>query len=913
MRKLRALWIRLRGMGCTGRTDREFTAELESHLQMHVEDNLRSGLPPEEARRQALIRLGGLEQAQQAFREQATLPALEILLHDVRYALRQLRRSPGFTTVALLTLALGIGATTGIFTLVDAVLLKSLPVPRPEQLFLVKQTDHTAENTRVSYPFFLHVRQQLPDTAVIGAMAWPDDFYINAGTEQPERALGQLVSGNYFQVFETWPFLGRLLTPTDDAKMTGSAVAVISYGYWQRRFAGDPGVIGRKVTVNDVPFSIVGVAARGFFGARAGKEPDFWLPLTMQSDVRYHDHYSDIAAEPLKPWIPQDRVFWLQPIVRVKEPAVLAQLTTVMNRVYRNDLLEATQGVSDPDLLRWFQTVTLTLEPGQQGFANLRREFEQPLLLLMGMAVMVLLIACANIANLLLARAAAQQRGFAVRFSMGASRSRLIRQMLTECVLLSSFGGMLGIAVAFGCTSVLPKWASTETTPIPLNLTPDARILIFSVVVTMATGLLFGLAPALKSAHVDPASVLKGSAQSISGREARWSLRKALVAVQVALSLVLLVGAGMFARTLGNYSKLNPGFDRDHLLSLHLDTHMVNYQASDFPSLYQRLTSQLEAIPGVRSASVTTCSIVSGCLDSTAIRIAPDNHYEGSRHGETQMNNVAPNYFETVGIGLLQGRVFATTDGPTSPKVAMVNQAFVRKFLSGGDAVGRRFSYADDADAKDSFAIVGVVADARVNDIREAAPPVVYFPIAQAPGNIDGLEVRTMADPQWIATQVRQAVAAVDHRIPIIDITTLNEEVKNNLTQQRLIARLTSIFGLLALGLACLGLYGVMSYIVERRTSEIGVRLALGSTRSAVLRLVLKETLLLITLGGVIGLALSIAAMHLATSFLFGLSPEDPATIGGALLLLLLVSVAAGFFPAWRAASIDPMQALRTE
>ena len=912
MRKLRALWVRLRRMcGVAGRTDEQLGAELESHLQMHIDDHVRSGMAPQEARRQALIRLGGLEQAQQAFREQATLPALEILLHDVRYALRQLRRSPGFATVALLTLALGIGATTGIFTLVDAVLLKSLPVPRPEQLLLVKQTDHPAEKTRVSYPFFLHVGRQLPDTAAIGAMTWPDNFYINAGTEQPERASGQLVSGNYFQVFETWPFLGRLLTPADDDKVSGSAVAVISYGYWQRRFAGEPGVIGRKVTVNGVPFSIVGVAARGFFGARAGKEPDFWMPLTMQSDVRYHDHYSDIAGEPSKPWIPQGRIFWLQLIVRVKEPAALAQVTTVMNRVYRNDLLQATQGVSDPDLVRWFQTVSLTFEPGQQGFANLRREFEQPLLLLMGMAVMVLLIACANIANLLLARAAARQRGFAVRFSMGASRSRLIRQMLTECVLLSSFGGVLGIAVAFACTSVLPKWASTDSIPIPLNLTPDARVLIFSVVVTMATGLLFGLAPALKSAHVDPASVLKGSAQSISGREARWSLRKALVAVQVALSLVLLVGAGMFVRTLGNYSRLNPGFDRDHLLSVHLDTHMVDYQASDFPSLYERLTNQLEAIPGVRSASVTTCSIVSGCLDSSAIRVVDDSQHQGSRKAETQMNNVAPNYFDTVGIGLLQGRGFATNDGPASPKVAIVNQTFARQLLSGGEFVGRRFSYADMP--QETFTIVGVVADARVNDIREAATPFVYLPIAQAPGNIDGLEIRTMADPQWIAPQVRQAVAAVDHRIPIIDIITLNEEVKNNLTQQRLIARLTSIFGLLALGLACLGLYGVMSYIVERRTSEIGVRLALGSTRSAVLRLVLKETLLLIALGGMVGLALSIAAMHLATSFLFGLSPEDPATIVGALLLLLLVSMAAGYFPAWRAASVHPMQALRTE
>ena len=911
MRKLRALWIRLRGMSSTGRTGQEFTAELENHLQMHIEDNLRSGMTLKEARRQALIRLGGLEQVQQALREQATVPALDILLHDVRYALRQLRRSPGFTSVALLTLALGIGATTGIFTLVDAVLLKSLPVPHPEQLLLVKQSDHETEKSRFSYPFFERVRRQLPDTTVIAAAAWPDDFYINAGTQKPERALGQLVSGNYFQVFETWPVLGRLLTPGDDSKLSGSPVAVISDGYWQRRFARDPSVIGRKLTVNNVPFSIVGVAARGFFGARAGMEPDFWMPLTMQSDVRYHDHYSDIAAEPLKPWLPQNRIFWLQFIVRVKDPAALPQLTTVMNQVYRSDLQEAVQGVLDPDLLRRLQTVHLELEPGQQGFANLRREFEQPLLLLMGMAAMVLLIACANIANLLLARAAARERGFAVQLSMGASRSRLIRQMLTECLLLSSLGGMLGIAVAFWCTSVLPKWASTGTTPIPLNLRPDARILLFSLVITMATGLLFGLAPALKSAHVEPASVLKGSARSISGREAHWSLRKGLVAVQVALSMVLLVGAGMFVRTLENYGRLNPGFDRDHLLSVHLDTHLVNYQTSDFPSLYERLTSRMEAIPGVRSASVTTCSIVSGCHDSSAIRIADDDHHDESRHGETQVNNVAPNYFETVGIGLLQGREFATIDGPNSPKVAIANQAFARKFLSGGDAVGRRFSYSDSL--QDRITIVGVVADARVNDIREAAPPVIYFPIAQAPGNIDGLEIRTMADPQWIATQARQAVAAVDHRIPIIDITTVTEEVKNNLTQQRLIARLSSIFGLLALGLACLGLYGVMSYIVERRTSEIGVRLALGSTRSAVLRLVLKETLLLITVGGLIGLALSIAAMHMATSFLFGLSPEDPATIGGAMLLLLMVSIAAGFFPAWRAASVDPMQALRTE
>jgi predicted permease len=445
---------------------------------------------------------------------------------------------------------------------------------------------------------------------------------------------------------------------------------------------------------------------------------------------------------------------------------------------------------------------------------------------------------------------------------------------------------------------------------IPLHLVPDVRVLIFSVVVTMATGLLFGLAPALQSAHIDPASVLKASAPSISGQEGRWSLRKILVAAQVALSLVLLVGAGMFLRTLENYSRLNPGFDRDHLLSVHLDTHLANYQTADFPSLYRELIDRMEAIPGVRSADVATCSLVSGCLDSSDVILAGE---DGQKNVlvNAQVNSVSLHYFTTVGIRLLRGRSFATTDNATAPKVCLVNQTFAGRYLGAGNPVGRRFSYADTG--SDIYQIVGVVADARVNDIREAAPPVIYFPIAQNPGNIDGLEIRTMAAPQWIAAQARQAVASVDHRIPVVHVSTLNEEVNDNLSQQRLIARLTTIFGLLALGLASLGLYGVMSYIVQRRTSEIGVRLALGSSRTNVLWLVLKETFALVSAGGLLGLVLSIAAMHLTAGFLFGLSPEDPVTVGGAAALLYLVSIAAGFFPARRAASINPIEALRAE
>jgi predicted permease len=746
----------------------------------------------------------------------------------------------------------------------------------------------------------------------IAAMSWPVDMYTSTGNEQPERAVGQLVSGNYFELFETWSVLGRLLTPSDDAKLSGSTAAVISYSYWQRRFGGDPAVLGRKMNVNNVPFTVVGVAARGFFGARPGKEPDVWLPLMMQWDVHYHDHYSDVSAEPLKPWVPQDRISWLELIVRVKDPNAIPKLTLVMNQRYRDDLEKLAQSMPDPKQFGWVYHRHLILEPGQKGFANLRREFAQPLLLLMGMAAMVLLIACANIANLLLARASARQRYFAVQLSIGASRSRLIRQSLTESLLLSILGGMLGIAVAYWSTSALPKWAASGTAAIPLHLAPDARILLFSVLVTMATGFVFGLAPALHSAHVDPASALKSSVQSISGHKggSRWSLRKGLVSAQVALSLVLLIGAGMFLRTLENYSRLNPGFDRDHLISVHLDTHLVNYQARDFPLLYQRLTHQIEGIPGVRSASVTTCSLDSGCFDSSDVILSSENQH-GTRQASAQINSVALNYFRTIGIGLMQGRGFESTDTPDSPKVAIVNQTFAQHFLLEGNPIGRHFSYPDTP--TESFEIVGVVTDARVNDIREVAPPVIYFPIAQGPRNIDGLDIRTAADPRWVAAQIRQAVASVDPRLPIVDVSTLKEEVNENLTQQRLVARLTSIFGLLALGLACLGLYGVMSYIVQRRISEIGVRLALGSPRPAVLWLVLKETLLLITAGSLIGIVLSVFAMRLATSFLFGLSPGDPATVGGAALLLFVVSLAAGFLPARRATFIDPMQALRSE
>ncbi len=890
----------------------ELSESIQEHLEEKIADLIEDGMSREKAERAARREFGNVTLIEEHSREVWQWPPLESLWADIKYALRRLRKSPGFASIALLTLALGIGANTGIFTLLDAVLLKSLPVPHPEQLFILKQSDHAADKSRFPYLFFDHVRQQLPATAAIAAMSWPDNFYISAGKEQPQSTQGQLVSGDYFQVFETYPVLGRLLTPADDEKLGGSPVAVISYGYWQRHFAADPAVIGRKLEVNRVPFVIVGVATRGFFGARAGTQPAFWIPLTMQSVVEYHDHYSDFGAEPLKPWIPQANINWLLLVVRVKSPAAVPQLMTVLDQQYRSNLESLMQYMRDPERRQALLRIHLTLEPGQRGLANLRQQFEQPLLLLMAMAAIVLLIACANIANLLLARAAARHHALAVQLSIGAGRTRLIQQMLAECILLSIGGGVLGIAVAYWCTRVLPRWASGGTTAIPLNLAPDARILIFSIIVAVATGLLSGLAPALQSASVDPASVLKTGAQSIPGREggSRWPVRKMLVVAQVAFSLLLLVGAGMFLKTLENYSRLDPGFDRDHLLNVQIDTHLVNFQTSEFPSLYQRLVDRMEAIPGVRSASITSCPLVAGCVDSSDV-ILTNGSGQKVAQANAQVNSISLNYFTTTGIQLLRGREFATTDDTSAPKVAIVNQTFARRYAGSRNSLGLEFSYADNE--PNHYQIVGIVSDARVNDIREAAPPLIYFPIAQNLGNIDGLEVSTAADPHWVAAQARQAITDVDPRIPIVDIATLNEEVSDNLAQPRLIARLTSIFGVLALALACLGLYGVMSYTTQRRTSEIGVRLALGCTRRAVLWLVIEETLLLAGAGATVGLALAIAGMHMATSFLFGLSPEDPPVIALATGLLLLASAVAGFIPAWRAAGIEPVQALRAE
>ena len=492
---------------------------------------------------------------------------------------------------------------------------------------------------------------------------------------------------------------------------------------------------------------------------------------------------------------------------------------------------------------------------------------------------------------------------------MGAGRLRLVRQLLTESVLLASIGTLLGASVALWCGTILPKWASSGATPIPLNLAPDAKVLIFSTVIALLTSILFGLAPAVQGTQVEPVHALKASTRSLSGSGSKWAIKQTLVAAQIALSLVLLAGAGLFLRTLRNYTTLDPGFDRDHILTVWLNTHMGAYSPAQLSSLYKRLIERVEALPGVRAASLASCGLAVGCGDASDIYLPGVPHTRGET--DSQERRVSDHFFSATGIPLIEGRDFASSDNEKSPPVTIVNQTFVREFLQGRDPIGQYFGYDPANDHR--FQIVGVVRDARVNDIREAAPPMIYHSLAQDVIDVESLDVRTYGDPGQLISDVRNAVRSVDANLPVGGITTMAEQVADNLAQQRMIARLTTIFGGLALGLACLGLYAVMSYTVARRTGELGIRFSLGAQRKAVLWLVLYQMLIVVGVGIAGGLLLSLLAARTVSSLLFGLSPFDPASMLGAASVLAAVVLVSGLRPAWHAALIDPIEALRME
>jgi len=718
---------------------------------------------------------------------------------------------------------------------------------------------------------------------------------------------GQLVSGNYFATLKAPLAKGRLLGENDD-RLDTSPVAVISYGSWERHFGLDPNVVGREIVVSGIPAQIVGVTARGFFGAQVGTVPEFWLPTAMQSTVRYQQHYSeDTNANTEAPWVLQPDIRWLQFVIRVKSPKLVGQTSAALNQVFH--LALGAEQKRDPSERQAILRRHLNLTPGASGLSSLRTDFSRPLLALMAMVGIILLIACANLANLLLARAAAREHEIAVRLSIGAGRARLVRQMFVECFLLSASGTLLGSAIAYWLSEVLLKWVSGGDRSIVLNLAPDERVLFFSTAIGVLTGIAFGLAPALYGTRVQPIGALKSTGRLGGRAEARWSLKRALVSFQVALSLVLVIGAGLFVRTFENFNTIDAGFDRDHLVTVDLDTHLAGYSHEQLKSLYRSLIDRVEATPGVRSASLLSCEIAAGCGDASDIYLPNIPHTNGET--DAQERRVSQDFFASTGIPLLEGRLFADSDTEKSPKVVVVNQAFVREFLPGKNPIGQYYGY--DALNPRLLQIVGVVKDSRVNDVREDVPATVYHSLSQDIQDVGSLNVRTFGDPAHLVRHIRETVRSVDPRLPIGNSSTVAEVVSEGLWGYRLIARLTSMFGVLALALAGIGLYGVMSYNVSRRTAELGIRLALGAPRGAVLWLVMRHVLVLVCAGLSAGYAIALLSVHVLRSLLFGLSPYDPVTMASAAGVLIIVVGGAGLKPAWKAARVDPIVALRYE
>src|SRR5262245_14916424 len=887
--------LRLRSLFRHAQVEQELDEELLYHIERQIEENIAKGMTPEEARYAALRAMGGVERRKEECRDTRRVRLIEDLMQDLRYGLRTLRKSPGFTAVAALSLALGVGANTAIFSLVDPIMLRLLPVNEPEQLVVLKSVDeHGEHDDYFTYSMFKRLRDGVPVFSGVFAGGFEETVGSELGG-QSEKVRLSLVSGEYFHVLGVKAVVGRTLTTADDQTPGAHPVAVLSYRFWQDRFAGDVSVIGKSIKLKNQPFVIVGVTSPEFFGDGVGAVPDLWAPLVMMNFVipgrSGHNSMDDMGLRIMAR---------LRPDVREK------QAQSALDIFWR-------QIQSEPNGPEKGELSNIVLSPGGQGFMGFRTWISQPLRILMAAACLVLLIACANVANLLLARAARRAPEVAIRLTIGAGRLRLLRQFITESALLAAAGAVLGLLFAWLGRRVLLALLTEYVPGLTIDSVgaiPNARALGFTLAASLFATLLFGLAPALIATRLDLNPALKAP----TPRRSRISLSRALVIAQVGLSLLLLTGAGLLIQTLYNLRARDFGFAAEHIIQGRIFAEDAGYQKDQLPGLYDQILERLNSAPGVRSATMASAGFLN--YDSTrgcCIGVEGYTH-RPNEDRRIEYKEVRPGYFQTIGLPLLLGRDFTPGDIGREPsinaKVAIINETMARYYFGTANPLGRRFGW----DGKDQGAynynteIIGVVKDSIYINLREKAR-AIYFP--NQSGNL--LVARASGSAAPIVSTIRREIQAIDKNLVIGDVYTVPQMLDEYLFLERLLSKLSSFFALLALLLACLGLYGVMSYDVARRTHEIGIRMALGARRRDVVGLVLRETMLLVVVGVILGLGAAMGVTRLIANLLYGLKPNDPLTITLAGLLLLTAALLAAYSPARRASRVDPMVALRRD
>jgi predicted permease len=891
---------------------KDLERDIRNHIETEMQDNIARGMSPEDARYAALRKFGNVTRVKEETRNVWSFVWLEEMLRDLRFAMRVLRKSPGFTAAAVLTLALGIGANTAIFSFIEAVILKSLPVHNPKELVLFGPGDASGNSDEFpdddmnlfSYSIYRTMQQKcgvFSGVAAIASFSHDEHGLVGQGGAM-EPVHVRLVSGTYFNVLGVNPAEGRLLTDADDQVLGGLPIAVASYGWWTRRFGRDPSAVGKTIQIGDTSYTIVGVAQAGFQGTTVGDSPDVWIPLQMAEAISRGPHKLN------------DRMYrWLDIVARLQPGTTMTKAQANVNVVLK-ELLTDYAGTAPPaSRLEDIRKAHVTLGSAATGISFLREQFSKPLWMLMGIVGFVLLIACANIANLLLARSTMRRREMAMRMALGAGRSRLFRQLVTEGLLLAVLGGAAGVLFAVWACNFLLRMLSSGPELIPIDLTPDMMVLVFAFAVMVITSLLFSALPAWQATSVDPNLGLDEGRSAVS-YHTRSALGKVLIAGQVALSLVLLIGTALFVHSLIDLTKVNTGFNPQHMLEIWLDPAATGYTSdARLTALYHQVEQNVDATPGVVASSFSIFTFHGGAWNDSA-------HTEGSARDKEEhalLNAVGPGYFQTMGLPILMGRGIGPQDTASGRRVAVINQTMAQRVFSGASPLGKEFELAG-LPGK-GVEVVGVVADAKYLDLSEQPVSTIYFPYTQYVPDwgiglyLSKFVVRYSGDPRQVVPEVKHAIAMAGPSLPIDRVFSMQEKVEKSILYPRLVAQLSGFFGVLAVLLSSLGIYGLLSYTVSQRTNEIGVRMALGAQPSQILKMVLGQGFATVGIGVIVGVAAAAALSRLVGNFLFGITALDSLSYVSAAVLLAIVALVACYIPARRAMKVDPMEALRYE